>query len=514
MAVAGDTVDAPDGQAEEDPDGELLPEAEGDEREDDADENALAKDDPVAGLIDGLSSGAGDSELQPVRGDVPLGALPPGTSNRVVYAEELGVLREGLRRYRFRVASSPVELAADALWQQFLAAFGRTYYVSATLRVAGRWQFIRGRLGLPGDIATLELGTPFKLGEQAELVCLADFPSWAEQSDGAMRTVAHQLAGYAREVVRPVPVSSGEEAGPGRGGFDGGALVLTTARSTAGGIADYLATELRQRSDETPVLSALVLGNNRGYQQFTDIDQGGGFLVGTKGLWQGVDVADERRLGLVWINKLPFAPFAAPVIEARREAVKTRAEAARAEDPDAVATQMYYLPLAALQLRQAVGRLIRSERHRGVVVISDRKLAGQTALRRMYRETFLGSLDDVSANGLPCLLRPDPVTGERTGGNVVPMTEGWARIWSFLARHGLITAQRAEELSNPEALEEHTLLPHTRRIRGLAMTLEQVKMHRAVGTLEGEVLERAAKIGGLLRLSDTPAHLKPRSRRS
>ena len=108
---------------------------------------------------------------------------------------------------------------------------------------------------------------------------------------------------------------------------------------------------------------------------------------------------------------------------------------------------MYYLPLAALQLRQAVGRLIRSERHRGVIVISDRKLAGQTALRRSYRETFLGSLDDTPADGSPSLLRPDPVTGERTGGNVVPMAEGWARIWSFLARHGLAQRERAAELS-------------------------------------------------------------------
>ena len=144
-----------------------------------------------------------------------------------------------------------------------------------------------------------------------------------------------------------------------------------------------MASELRQRGDDTQVLSTLVLGNHCGYREFADVEHGGGILVGTKGLWQGVDVADEKRLHLVWINKLPFAPFAAPIIEARREAVKTRAEAARAEDPDAVATQSYYLPLAALQLRQAVGRLIRSERHRGVIVISDRKLAGQIALRRL-----------------------------------------------------------------------------------------------------------------------------------
>jgi ATP-dependent DNA helicase RecQ len=479
----------------EDPDGELPPGVEDDAVPDDPDTEDESGD--IAGRGIGVT----------------LGELPPGTSNRVVYAEELGMLREELRRYRFRVAASPIELAADATWVQFLQAFDRTYYVSATLRVAGGWHFIQARLGLPADIAALALSSPFRLGEQAELVCLSDFPSWAEQSDGAMRTVAHQLAGYAREVVRPVVAPPAGEPEPGsRGGFDRGALVLTSARSTAGGIADYLATELRQRGDETPVLSALVLGNNRGFREFTDAEHGGGFLVGTKGLWQGVDVADERRLGLVWINKVPFAPFAAPVIEARREAVRARAEAARAEDPDAAATQAYYLPLAALQLRQAAGRLIRSERHRGVIVISDRKLAGQTALRRAYRETFLGSLDEPPASGPGGLLRPDPLTGERAGGNVVPMAEGWARIWSFLARHGLLSSDRAGELSTPEALEEHTLLPQTRRIRALAMTPEEVSQHRAAGTLSVEVLGRAAVIGGLLHLSDTPADLKPAQR--
>ena len=450
---------------------------------------------------DGDGGGGGDG------GWAALGALPPGTSNRVVYAEELNPLKGGLRRYQFRIASSPVELPADTTWQGFLGTFVRTYYVSATLRAAGRWDFIRTRLGLSDSVRTLDLDTPFDLASQAELVCLSDFPSWAEQSDGAMRTVAHQLAGYSREMVRSVSAETGAgdgiaDAGHGdHGGFDGGALVLTTARSTAGGIADYLATELRHRGDAAAVYSALVLGNPQAVRQFTDLEHGGGFCVGTKGLWQGVDVADERRVRLVWINKLPFAPFAAPVTEARREAVRWRAEAAHAEDPDAVATETYYLPLAALQLRQAVGRLIRSERHRGVVIISDRKLAGQTALRRAYRQTFLGSLDSD-------LLRPDPVTGERAGGNVLPMAAAWARIWAFFAAHDLLPPDRAAALCTAEALEEHTLLPQTRRIRTLTMTSEEVVAHRAAGTLEEEVLDRAATIGGLLRLSDEPATLK------
>ena len=425
-----------------------------------------------------------------------------GLTNRVVYAEEVAAPRSGLRTYRFRISASPIELPADPTWQSFLSAFPRMYYVSATLRVAGEWAFLRGRLGIDATVPTLVLDSPYDMRNQAELVCFSDFPSWAEQADGAMRTVAHQLAGYAAEMIQPV-LAPGVEPVPGeRGGFDGGAMVLTTARSTAGGIADYVTTELRRHGDETRVHSALIAGNQRAVRSFADREVGGGLLIGTRGLWQGVDISDANRLRLVWINKLPFAPFAAPVIEARREAVKVRAELSGAEDPDAVATESYYLPLAALQLQQAVGRLIRSERHRGVIVISDRKLAGVTALRRAYRTTFLGSLD-------PGLLRPDPGTGEVGGGNVTTMTEGWQRIWEFFARQGLLSTQRAGELSTDEALEAHTLLPQTRRIRELALTSDQTDELRSMGRLGDEVCDRAAQIAGLLHLSDDPAELKP-----
>lgn len=433
-------------------------------------------------------------------------AAPAGLSNRVVFAEEADLPVAGLRRYRFQIATAPIELPAEPAWQQFLAGFHRTFYVSATLRVGGNWMFIRNRLGLDDTVRLLALDTPFNMDTQAELVCFSDFPSWAEQSDGAMRTVAHQLSRYAAVMIRPRAASSEPDIdganGSAIGGFDGGAMVLTTSRSAAGGIADYLATELRRAGDSTPVRSALVLGNPQAVRAFTDPTDGGGLLVGTRGLWQGVDVADADRLRLVWINKLPFAPFAAPVIEARRAAVTQAAERAGAEDPDAVATQDYYIPLAALQLRQAVGRLIRSERHRGVIVISDRKLAGSTALRRAYRQAFLGSLD-------PGLLREDPDTGEPTGGNVMPMAAGWRRIWAFLAARGLLDPARAEALSSDEAIEEHTLLPQTRAIKGLALSDEQARVLVERGELAETVVARAEQIAGLLRMSDEPVALKP-----
>ncbi|WP_431913416.1 DEAD/DEAH box helicase [Nonomuraea jabiensis] len=424
------------------------------------------------------------------------GTLPPGTTNRVVHAEELDLLRAGLRRYQFRLATSPIELPEDPQWRRFLGAFRRTYYVSATLRVAGEWTYLRSRLGLSASVRALHLESPFDLAKQMELVCLADFPSWAEQTAGAIRTMAHQLAGYAAAMIRPATGADG------RGGYDGGALIITTARATSGGIADRLADELRRGNDPTPVRSALVRGNRQGFAEFTDHESGGGFLVGTKGLWQGVDVADADRLRLVWINKLPFAPFGDPVVEARRAAVATRAESLGVDDPEQTATESYYLPMAALQLRQGVGRLIRSERHRGVVIISDRKLAGISAIRRSYRRIFLGSLD-------PELLVPDPHTQEPGGGNVVPMTEAWRRIWGFYVRQGLLEEEHAAQLSTTEALDRHTTLPQTRAIRALQLTQAEVEHLAAGDRLTDEVVRRSAAVAALLRLEDGPVELKP-----
>ena len=96
------------------------------------------------------------------------------------------------------------------------------------------------------------------------------------------------------------------------------------------------------------------------------------------------------------------------------------------------------------------------------------------SLRRAYRQTFLGSLD-------AGLLRPDQDTGEPAGGNVVTMVGGWQRIWAFFARHGLLDPVRAAELSTDEALETHTLLPQTRRIRSLTLKPAQVDQLRAAG---------------------------------
>jgi RecQ family ATP-dependent DNA helicase len=485
----------------------------------DTDQDAASQDGPDETDTDGEISDAVTSDEEQLADDdtevnpSPDPDLPiPAGPNRVVYAieQDLTGLTVSARRYAFSVASAPIELSRDPQWADTRARFERIFYVSATLQVAGQWTYIRDRLGLGADVDAHRLDGPFDLARQARLVCFSDFPSWAEQADGAVRTVAHQLAGYAREVIQPEQDTTDDRYGDGGYGsrYTGGALVLTTSTRAASAITERLLAELPFRAPGIPVAAAPVLGNARAAAAFTT---SGGFCVATRGMWQGVDFPADR-LSLVWINKLPFALFADPVIAARRASAARRAADAGHPDPERAATEAYYLPLAAMDLRQAVGRLIRSRDHRGIIVISDRKLAGRTALRRSYRRVFLESLD-------PGLLIPgtndasvgasDTVPGEPGGGNVTTMADGWQRIWTFLATHNMLTTERAAELCTPTALEEHTLLPATRNIRQARISLVEQAAATADGTLGDLLVERCAQIAGYLRFRDEPLALKP-----
>lgn len=457
------------------------PEAEPDDQNSDDVPEALNPSDATLELLDEAPAD-GESGVY----------VPPPAPNHVVWAAETGPLEleAGIRRFRFRLSSSPISLPDEPEWHSFLGLIPRTYFVSATLTVAGEWRYIRRRLGIGDGVPAVILDSPFDIATQARLVCFGDFPSWAEHERQAVRTLAWQVGGYVREVVQRNDDDT----------WSNGAMVLTTSRQVAADVGIELDSVLADEHRRPPLSVATLVGNARAIEA---MKAGGGVLVGTRGLWQGVDIADPTRLSLVWINKLPFAPFADPVVAARRALAFEDAERDGALDPELTATEEYYLPLAAIGLRQAVGRLIRSRDHRGIIVISDPKLSGPTRLRQSYRRILLGSLD-------PGLLRDDPETSERTGGNVVTMAEGWRRIWEFLRDDGAISGNREAFLTTDDALREQCLTPETREILSLALTRDEEQGLRATGspTLRTELLLRSARIGGLLRGERNPIELK------
>lgn len=98
-------------------------------------------------------------------------------------------------------------------------------------------------------------------------------------------------------------------------------------------------------------------------------------LIGSASFWEGVDVPGQQ-LSLVIIDKLPFAPPDDPVLRAR-------IEAARRDGIDPFRSMQ--LPSAAMALKQGAGRLIRSERDRGVLMVCDRRLAERSYGRWLLR---------------------------------------------------------------------------------------------------------------------------------
>ncbi len=97
-------------------------------------------------------------------------------------------------------------------------------------------------------------------------------------------------------------------------------------------------------------------------------------LFATAGFFQGVDVPG-RTLSLVIIDKIPFPRPDDPLLSARRDVIGRN----------------YFseidIPLAATQLSQASGRLVRSQTDRGVVAILDPRLA-----TKGYGKTIVATL--------------------------------------------------------------------------------------------------------------------------
>jgi ATP-dependent DNA helicase DinG len=100
-------------------------------------------------------------------------------------------------------------------------------------------------------------------------------------------------------------------------------------------------------------------------------------LLGTGSFWEGVDVRGEA-LSCVIIDKLPFASPDDPVLQARAGAMEQAGRSPFME---------YQLPEAVIALKQGVGRLIRDENDRGVLMLCDPRL-----LSKGYGRIFLASL--------------------------------------------------------------------------------------------------------------------------
>jgi ATP-dependent DNA helicase DinG len=243
--------------------------------------------------------------------------------------------------------ASPIDVS-DIIRQMLLDRMTTTVLTSATLTVDGRFDYIRGRLGIR-RAHEARLASEFDYTRQAILYLPAKMPDPRSPQF---------VVEAGREVVDILKRT------------DGRAFVLFTSYANLRQVHQLAAAEL-----PFPILVQGSAPRSALLRDFKATPNA--VLFATSSFWQGVDVVGEA-LSCVIIDKLPFASPGDPITSARIEAINAEGGNAFAE---------YQIPLAILALQQGLGRLIRHRQDRGVLAILDPRL------RTMgYGRRFLASL--------------------------------------------------------------------------------------------------------------------------
>lgn len=238
-------------------------------------------------------------------------------------------------------------------FSQEMAKHARSWsFVSATLAVGGSFSHFSERLGLESP-QTLIADSPFQFQEQGILYVPENAPD--PKSPQLMAQLLEQF-----------------EVGELIDRCEGGIFLLCTSHRAVGQAKEWLS----RWSIRHPDRLVLIQGDSpRGTLIERFREHGRAVLAGSHSFWEGVDVPGIA-LSMVVIDKLPFAPPDDPVLAARAQWLEQQGR-----DP----FMTLQVPEAALLLKQGVGRLIRSETDRGVVVIGDRRLAETAYGRRILR---------------------------------------------------------------------------------------------------------------------------------
>ncbi len=246
----------------------------------------------------------------------------------------------------FRCQRTPLDVSAP-LRQHRERSHAGWIFTSATLAVGGGFNHVGRKLGL-FDPDTLLEPSPFDWQRQALCYLPPGLPEPANRGYGAAMLAA----------VRPVL-----EASHGR------AFLLFASHRALREAAVAL------EGGPWPLFVQGQAPKGELLRRFRE--SGNGVLLGSATFREGVDVAGDA-LSVVVIDKLPFAAPDDPVFEARLEAVRRRGGNPFRDEQ---------LPQAVIALKQGVGRLIRSESDRGVLVLCDPRLAGKP-----YGRVFMQSL--------------------------------------------------------------------------------------------------------------------------
>ena len=269
-----------------------------------------------------------------------------------------------------RLVGAPLSVA-DSLRSYIYELKDSVILSSATLRVGSSFRYMATRLGCEDRFRMLTAESPFDYLRQALVLapdCLPDPSSDPQAYSEALASLMKDLFSATQ----------------------GRALVLFTSYDMMNRVASFARGELANAG-----IRLLVQGEGMSREFMTGELRSSGdaatVLFGAQSFWEGVDVAGEA-LSCVVLARLPFAQVGDPIIEARSEKIDREGGSSFRD---------YALPEAVIKFRQGFGRLIRTKRDRGIVVVTDPRIVTKS-YGAVFRKSIPATVHTVTE--LPDLL--------------------------------------------------------------------------------------------------------------
>ena len=236
-------------------------------------------------------------------------------------------------------------------------------YSSATISIGESFEYFARRSGLAEErdrMLAASFISPFRYERNLMLLVPRDGRSFSSGESSAYTE-------YVSSVVKDAILSSG-----------GGALVLFTSKEMMRGVYQRIKDDVDELlvQDERASRASLLSS----FRENKDSS-----LLAVSSFWEGIDAPGET-LRLVIIVKLPFSVPSTPIAAARSSHLERNGGRPFME---------IAVPEATLRLKQGLGRLIRNEEDRGVVLILDTRI-----LSTYYGRAMLSALP-------PCFIPED-----------------------------------------------------------------------------------------------------------
>ncbi|PAE43704.1 ATP-dependent DNA helicase DinG [Bacillus sp. 7884-1] len=250
---------------------------------------------------------------------------------------------------------------AASLKERFFSVKSGVVLTSATLTINNSFDYMINEMGLVKETTlTMNIPSPFDYKNQVKLLIPEDLPE----------VNATGLEDYVIAITEHIITVA--EATKGR------MLILFTAHDMLKKTFELI-KESGFLNDYAMIAQGITSGSrSRLTRNFKRYEKA--ILLGTSSFWEGIDIPGEDLSCLV-IVRLPFSPPDEPLTEAKCQIIKQQGGNAFTE---------YSLPEAILRFKQGFGRLIRSDKDRGIMMVFDKRI-----ISAKYGKDFLKSIPPV-----------------------------------------------------------------------------------------------------------------------